>query len=104
MKRLCLFLLFLSMLVCSFDLATAAKTKPHVIAGIDWRELTRRELANAKTWDTRALPPERFDYFNPNVKIMLVKQSKVYETCVRHGFDPGAGSPDWLTALQLPTG
>ena len=96
-----MFLLFLSMLVCSFGLATAAKRKPHVIAGIEWRELTRRELANAKTWDTRALPPERFDYFNPNVKIMLVKQSKVYETCVRHGFDPGAGSPDWLTACAI---
>jgi hypothetical protein len=67
--------------------ATAAK-KTHVIDGIEWRELTKAESAavekRAKRLGRRLMPPARYDYFNPNVRVVLMPAAEAHELCKKH--------------------
>lgn len=84
-------------LAVSLALITSAfAAQPRTIDGVVWRDLTPAEekLAAALTIsrNKRQIPPARYDYFNPQVKVIRVHPSKLVATCTSY-FGPNVIYP-----------
>src|SRR3990167_418089 len=67
-------LLILAALALALAGPEVAGKTTHTIGGVEWRELTPAEVKMIPVLTVlrhkRQIPPARFDYFNPNVKII----------------------------------